>query len=274
MAELIPTATPGELWMGDRAFCTYNILSAWRDRGTAFLVREHGANAKLSACGPLQEQGKTDSGTVSEQPVDCHGPDGGSIPIRRIVLHLNEVTEDGETVIALLTNLPDEVTAVQVANLYRRRWTIESMFQKIECILKSEIKTLGYPRAALFSFCMALLGFNILSVLQAAVEKQHQIEPHSPEELSLYYIANEIKRIHPGMMLILPSEYWSSRRDLPHDEYCQLLLRIAAKVNPLALRKSRRGPKKRVNKTPLPPSLAGAHVSTARLLKKHREGTP
>jgi len=274
MAELISTAMFGELWLGDRAFCTYNILSGWQKRGAAFLVREHGANAKLSACDPLQEQGKTDSGAVFEQSVDCHGPDGSSIRLRRIELHLNKATEHGETVIALLTNLPAEVTTVQVANLYRRRWTIETMFQKTEAILASEIKTLGYPRAALFSFCMALLGFNILSVLQAAVEKQHRIEPHSPEELSLYYVANEIKRIHPGMMLILPAEYWSSRRELPHDEFCRLLLRIAAQVNPLALRKSRRGPKKRVKKKPIPPSLAGAHVSTARLLKKHREGRP
>jgi len=274
MAELIPTAGPGELWLGDRAFCTYNILSAWQDRAAAFLVRQHGANAKLTACGSLAEQGETDSGTAFEQTVDCHGPDGTSIRLRRIELHLTRPTEDGDTIIALLTNLPDAVTARQVADLYRRRWTIESMFQKIESILKSEVKTLGYPRAALFSFCMALLGFNILSLLQAAVEKQHHIEPHSPKELSLYHVANEIKRIHPGMMLILPPEYWATRRDLPHDEYCRLLLRIAAHANPQALRKSTRGPKKRVKKKPLPPRLAGAHVSTARLLLKRRKATP
>lgn len=274
MAELSATAMPGELWLGDRAFCTFTILSAWQDRGAAFLVREHGANAKLSACVPLRQQGRTDSGDVLEQLVDCCGPDGSSIRLRRIELHLHKATEDGDTVVALLTNLPGQVTAVQLANLYRRRWTIESMFQKIESILASEIKTLGYPRAALFSFCMALLGFNILSLLQAAVEKCHQIEPHSPEELSLYYVANEIRRVHPGMMLILPADYWAALRDLPHDRFCGLLLRAAARAKPAALRKTRRGPKQRVKKKPIPPSLAGAHVSTGRLLKKTRRETP
>ena len=182
-------------------------------------------------------------------------------------MHLNKATEAGETVVALLTNLPEEVTAVQIANLYRRRWTIESMFQKVESVLASEIKTLGYPRAALFSFCVALMGVNVLSMLQAAVESQHGIEPRSPEELSLYYVAGEVKRMHAGMMLALPAAHWSTVRDLPLDDFCALLLRIAAYARPAALRKTRRGPKQHIKKKSVPPSVAGAHVSTARLLK-------
>jgi IS4 transposase len=276
MAALVPTAMPGELWIGDRAFCTYNIIAAWHHRGCSFLVREHGSNAKLTVCGPPKEQGKSDSGTVFEHIVDCIGPGTEDLPIRlrRIELHLNNATQDGETVLALLTNLPEQVSAVQIADLYRRRWTIETMFQKIESILASEIKTLGYPRAALFSFCVALMGFNVLSMLQAAVETEHGIEPRSPEELSLYYVANEVKRLHAGMMLALPDEHWSALRGLPLNDYCKLLLRIAAHANPAALRKSHRGPKKHVKKKPVPPSVAGAHVSTARLLMKSRHETP
>ena len=268
MATLVPTAMPGELWIGDRAFGTYNIIAAWHQRGCAFLVREHAANGRLTVCGPLREQGKTDSGTVFEQFVDSNGPQpqDSSIRLRRIELHLNKPTEDGETVVALLTNLPEEVTAVQIANLYRRRWTIETMFQKVESVLASEIKTLGYPRAALFSFCVALMGFNVLSMLQAAVESQHGIEPRSPEELSLYYVAGEVKRMHAGMMIALPAEHWSTLRDLSLDDFCALLLRIAAYACPAALRKTRRGPKQHIKKKSVPPSVAGAHVSTTRLL--------
>jgi len=276
MAALITTAIPGELWMGDRAFCTYTIMAGWQGQGCCFLVREHSTNAKLTACTPPLLQGQTETGTALEHLVDCHGPDpdASSIRLRRIELHLNKPTEDGETIVVLLTNLPEAVTTLQIANLYRRRWTIETMFQKIESILKSEIKTLGYPRAALFSFCMALLGFNILSTMQAAVEKQHQIEPSSPEELSLYYVANEVRRIHPGMMIIVPPEHWAALRNLPLAEFCELLLRVAVHVKPYALRKTRRGPKKHVKKKPVPPSVAGAHVSTARLLRKARHETP
>jgi hypothetical protein len=73
MAALVLTAMPGELWIGDRAFGTYNIIAAWHQRGCAFLVREHAANGRLTVCGPLREQGKTDSGTVFEHFVDSNG---------------------------------------------------------------------------------------------------------------------------------------------------------------------------------------------------------
>jgi IS4 transposase len=270
MAELMPTAQPGELWMGDRLFCTYAIMSNWGQRGCAFVVREHSSNAKLTFCDSPQERGKTETGALFEHLVDCHGPDGNSIRLRRIELHLHKPTEDGDTVLSILTNLPEQVTAAQIADLYRRRWTIESMFQKLEKVLASEIETLGYPRAALFSFCVALLGYNVLSMVQAAVESEHRIEPRSTGALSLYYVADEVKMTYAGMMIAVPAEKWTPLRQLDLDDLGKLLLRIAANVRTAAFRKSVRGPKKTVKKERVPPSVAGAHVSTARILDKPR----
>jgi IS4 transposase len=266
MASLVPTAKEGDLWIGDRVFCTYKILSTLAQQGCAFVVREHGSNAKLTSCGPLHRRGETETGVVYEHWVDCHGQDGRSIRLRRIEVHLHKATEDGDTIVHILSNLPERVTAMEIADLYRRRWTIESMFQKLEAVLASEIKTLGYPRAALFSFCVAILAYNVLSMLQATVEAEHGIEHNSPAELSLYLVASEVKATHTGMMIAVPPDRWQFLRELPFSDYCKLLRRLAAHVDPVALRKSVRGPKQRVTKKPVPPSLAGAHVSTARLL--------
>jgi hypothetical protein len=98
MVSLLPNARPGELWIADRAFCTYNIIASWEKQGACYLVRQHSANAKVTACDVPVEQGKTDSGTVLEHLVDCQGPEG-TIRLRRIELRLNTPTEDGETVI-------------------------------------------------------------------------------------------------------------------------------------------------------------------------------
>jgi len=49
-----------------------------------------------------------------------------------------------------------------VAELYQKRWTIEIAFHELALNLEGEIETLGYPRAALFGFCVALVCYNPL----------------------------------------------------------------------------------------------------------------
>ena len=39
----------------------------------------------------------------------------------------------------------------------------------MEKVLNGEINALGYPKAALFSFCMALVAYNVLSTVKGAV---------------------------------------------------------------------------------------------------------
>lgn len=63
--------------------------------------------------------------------------------------------------------------------------------------------TLGYPQAALFGFCVALVACNARAVVLAALRAVHgaQIIDH---EVSGYYIANEIAETHRGMMIAIP----------------------------------------------------------------------
>ena len=50
-----------------------------------------------------------------------------------------------------------------------KRWTLETAFQHLEAYFHSEINTLGYPKAALFGFCLALVAYNMLAVVMAAL---------------------------------------------------------------------------------------------------------
>lgn len=176
-------------------------------------------------------------------------------------------TEDGETVIRILTNLPGTKTAEEVADLYRRRWSIEGMFQWLEAVLHSEVRTLGYPRAALLAFAVAIVAFNVLSTIQSAVERQHGIEPQAKAGVSLYYVANEIKIGYHGLIIAVASEAWYPYRDLSDKDFSRALLEIATHVNPRTLRKHPRGPKKVVKKGYAPGHVARKHVATARVLK-------
>ena len=44
----------------------------------------------------------------------------------------------------------------------------------MEAYFHSAINTLGYPKAALFGFCLALVAYNMLAVVMAALRSVQQ----------------------------------------------------------------------------------------------------
>jgi hypothetical protein len=190
--------------------------------------------------------------------------------LRRIELQLDKPTDDGDTVIRLLTNLPEsKFSAEDIASLYRKRW-IENMFQRLEGALNSEITALGHPRAALLAFGVAVLAYNVLALIERAIEVRHQLDQTGEIELSAFYLALEIKAAYEGMMIALPSSDWEHYDDLDASELAALLLQIAGHADPRRLRKHKLGPK--VPKKPGYASGAEArrHVATAQVLKDGR----
>ncbi len=86
--------------------------------------------------------------------------EGHSCRCRRVVVQLEQPTGDGETSYALLTNLPEtDAPSVLVAQLYRKRWRVETLFQVATEIFHCEIKTLGYQASRSIFF---LHGFGRL----------------------------------------------------------------------------------------------------------------
>ena len=132
-------------------------------------------------------------------------------PWRRIELALDTPTEAGERMIRLWSNLPEEIGAGQIAELYRARWRIEGMFQRLESVLHSEIRSLGHPRAALLGFAVAVLAYNVLALLQRCVERAHQ-DQEPPPEVSTYHLALHIRSSYEGVLIALPPEQRRSDR--------------------------------------------------------------
>ena len=269
-APLLEQAQAGDLWIGDRNFSTRALLAGWHERGCGFIVREHGASPNPQVCGAPVCKGRIATGAVYEQPVTIADEAGQPLALRRIELHLDSPTEGGDTVIRLLTNLPkSSFTARKVARLYRRRWDIESMFQRLESVLCSEVASLGQPRAALLAFGGAVLAYNVLAVLQAAVRATHDL-PAAGIELSSYYFAVEVKAHYAGMMVAIAVAAWRAYEALTAQQLGQMLMQIAAHADPVALRKHPRGPKPPNKKGYAPAAVARRHVSTARVIKEGR----
>ena len=269
-APLLEQAQAGDLWIGDRNFSTRALLAGWHERGCGFIVREHGASPHPQACDAPVRKGRIATGAVDEQQVTIADEAGQPLALRRIELHLDSPTEDGESVIRLLTNLPkSHFTARKVARLYRRRWNIETMFQRLESVLSSEVASLGQPRAALLAFGVAVLAYNVLAVLQAAVRATHDLQA-AEMELSAYYFAAEVKAHYAGMMVAIAVAAWRAYDALTAQQLGQRLMQIAAHADPVALRKHPRGLKPPNKKGYAPLAVARRHVSTARVIKEGR----
>ena len=89
---------------------------------------------------------------------------GETLHVRRITLALKEPTRDGDTELHLLSNRPvQEARARKLVGVYGKRWTIETAFCELTTTLSCEVRTLGYPKAALFAFCLALVAYNYRS---------------------------------------------------------------------------------------------------------------
>lgn len=269
LPAVLPLIAERDVWIADRNFCTTEFWFALAARPAYGVIRHH-ANLTWQAVGKRRYVGRSDTGRVYEQRGRIHDASGNPLELRRITIALDVPTRDGDTEIHILTNLPTRVRAKVIARLYQKRWTIEIAFQELTVALKCEINTLAYPKAALLGFCVALLAFNVLSVVKAALRAAHgaaKIE----EMLSTYYLADEIAGTYRGMMIAIPEKHWDLFATIAPARLARVLKELAAKVDLDKLRKHPRGPKK-----PKPRRQRNkrvTHVATARVLAKRKSGS-
>jgi hypothetical protein len=265
---VLATVAPNDLWIEDRNFCTLKFLFGIATRQACFVVRQH-QNLPWEAVTNLEYAGACESGELWEQRVRLEHPDTGEeLLVRRVELRLRGATRDGDLVLHLLTNLPARVASARVvADLYRGRWTIEGAFQILESTLESEQPRLGYPPAALFAFCVALVAYNVLAVVRTALGAVHG-RTVVDEQVSTYYLAAEIKGVYQGMMIAIPPAEWEAWRKLTVAQLAMQLKALAQAADLTPYQRSPRGPKK-----PRPKRVhckTKPHVSTARLIANRR----
>jgi hypothetical protein len=271
LPQVLPTVQANDLWIADRNFCTTGFLFGISARRAKFVIRQHRQTLRYELLGTRRKIGRCPTGTIYEQKMRLFDAKGKWKDVRRITVQLKKPTRDGDTEVHLLTNLSArDGNARTVADLYLRRWTVENAFQELGQALHSEIDTLGYPKAALLCFCVAILAYNAISVVKSALAAVHgtKAERHS---LSGYYLAGELAAAYHGMAIAVPAEQWARRfGTLSARELARTLKALAAKVRPDRFRKNVRGPKK-----PRPKRTSAKrhpHVSTARILTQRKPG--
>jgi hypothetical protein len=262
LATVLETVRPQQLWIADRNMCTLDFLRGIDERQAAFVIREH-QGLPWQPLGALEWVSQTEAGALWEQAIEIQSA-GVTVKLRRIVLKLSQPTRHGETEIVILSNLPiASVDAGVISQLYRNRWQVEGLFLTVTMNFEGEIKTLAYPQAALFSFSLALVTYNILATLKAALASVHGVETIEAT-LSDFYVVDELQGTYRGMMIAIAPEHWQCFRDLSTDALADVLKQLAVQVN---LKRFLKQPRKSKSKSP--PRIKDSnqpHVSTAKLL--------
>lgn len=273
LVKLVEKVQPRQCWIADSDFGTCNFMFGVAQRKAYFLVRQHGAlQGKL--LGRRRRLGHIDTGVVYQQQLRVTHSDGRTMLVRRITVELNEPTRDGDTEIHLLTNLPQKFHGRKVAMAYLSRWQIEAAFQKLTQVLRCELNTLGYPPAALFGFCLAVVMYNALNTVIAALRTAHSRELAGREKagkrsrLSFYYLADEIAGVWRGMALVIGPQKWTATfaRQSPR-QLAKTLLWLARRTRIECFLANSYGRKKRKKRRLI---THGGHVSTYRILQESK----
>lgn len=268
LPQVLETVEAGDAWVGDRNFCTTDFLFGVARRGAPFLIRQHGSTLSgKRLVGRRRRVGRCETGMVYEQTIEIDDPRAGeTLALRRVTVELDKPTRDGDTEVHVLTNLPADADAVELAALYLARWKIENLFGELRQALDAEINTLCYPQAALLAFCVGLLTYNVISVVKGSLCAAHG-DRAELQRLSTYYLAEEIGAAYWGMMIAIPQRAWRRAfANLSPQQMAAVLKELASHTR---IKQFQKHPRKTRN--PPPPRTGGLrekHVSTQRLLNQ------
>jgi hypothetical protein len=172
LPEVVAMVAARDGLVADRNFCTTGFVVGLARRGAFFVIRQHGANVVGQLQGERRSRGQDARGQALSEQGLCltEAETGATLRVRRIRVELHTPTRPGETEIHVLTHLPPAAaTAGQVAALSADRWTIEVAFQQRTLDLACEMDTLGYPKAALFGVCGAVVAYNVRAGVKGAL---------------------------------------------------------------------------------------------------------
>lgn len=218
-----------ELWCAKNNFCTAKFLFTIASK-KAFFVIHQDKGLDFRELGELKPLGETKTGKLFEQKIEI-SYEGETLEIRRVLLKQFVPARDKEGEIEILTNLPfSNSNAAKVVELSQNNWRLESLLQTVNENYNEENETLSDPKVAMFSFSMALVAYNILATIRAALRSVHGAKKIEFGLLD-FYLVDEIQAIYKGMMIAIPSPQWERFRMFSIEQIIEILKKLATGVN-------------------------------------------
>jgi hypothetical protein len=202
--DLVPVVNrqlPGpRLHVSDRGFCDLQQPRHFTaEPGDHFLVRHHPKVQFHRDPSRSERLSVNDAG----QPIreDWGWLGGAQAKGRRFVRRIELERPDGEPVV-LITDLldTDEAPAGDLLFIYRERWEIERLFQKVTEVFDLRHLIGGTPNASLFQFAFCMVLYNLIQVVRGYVADAQDREP---TEISTELLFRDVERQLTAWNLVL-----------------------------------------------------------------------
>jgi hypothetical protein len=177
---------PGDLAVGDRAFCSYELLALLKEGGAESIMRLH---QRRDAKGDWKRGTHLDTNSrmvVWTKPArkgkaGLSDEEWAGLPntIRLRYVRTETVGRDGKMrTIYLVTTLLDEeiYPSEEISAVYFQRWGIEVKIRDIKTTMKFEMLRVKTPAMARRTFKMIQIAYNLIKARQAEAIRGEAIE--------------------------------------------------------------------------------------------------
>lgn len=178
LRELFDHLQQGEVLLGDRYYCGWFMLALLRQLGVDFVIRlQHGRQADFRRGRRLGPGDHVVAWTKPKRPEWLDRQTFDSLPseleVREVQVNVQTPGFRTQTLVVVTSLLHvQEVSAVNLSDLYRKRWSVELRLREVKDIMQFDVLRRKTPERVRQELWTGLLAYNLIrqSMLQSALK--------------------------------------------------------------------------------------------------------
>ncbi len=173
---------PGDVLLADRLMCSWREMAMLKARGVHIVTR---LSAVRKADFRRGKRVRKDNHVVdwpkpqlrSVVSSDESLPD--SLTVREVRIRLDRPGFRSKTIVVVTTLLDEEITASDLADLYRARWNNEVDLRTLKQTMQMDVLRCKTPELTRKEIWTHLLAYNLIHTMMAQAANRHKCQPRS-----------------------------------------------------------------------------------------------
>lgn len=247
----------------DSQFCDLKIPAELEKKGFHYVIRYH---PKVTFTRDEEHPVTTGKDAEGRRYVDERGWLGKENDKRRRYVRRITLQRPGEEAIIVVTDLLDETEypATDLLELYRMRWNIENVFQRITEVFHLQHLISSSPKGTIFQCAFCLVLYNLMELERSYIAQAQKLKPEQISMENLFYSAH---RQLIGWTEMLPADWTVNYFAKPLTAQ-QVVARLHELLDTLWKDEWMKSIKKKYLPKQKDPPTAGGHTSVYRLIHK------